>query len=124
VDGPAALRDAILGRPAAFATILTERLMTYALGRGVEPSDMPVVRRIVRQAGQRNYALQSIIAGIVESMPFQMRTKLDPAPDTSNRVALQGTPVQGTPSTRNAAEAFRQTGRSGSPAVPDRTQQP
>ena len=76
VDGPAALREAILSRPAAFATVLTERLMTYALGRGVEPSDMPVIRGIVRRTAQRDYALQSIITGIVESAPFQMRTKL------------------------------------------------
>jgi mono/diheme cytochrome c family protein len=102
VDGPIALGQAILSRPEAFATVLTERLMTYALGRGVEPSDMPVVRKIVRQAGQRDYALQSIITAIVESAPFQMRTKLEPASDTSNRVALQGTPA----------------------GVPDRTQQP
>jgi mono/diheme cytochrome c family protein len=87
VNGPAALREAILRRPDAFATVLTERLMTYALGRGVEPSDMPVVRRIVRQAAQRNYALQSIVTGIIESAPFQMRTKLDPAPDGPTRVA-------------------------------------
>jgi hypothetical protein len=86
VDGPSALREAILSRPDAFATVLTERLMTYALGRGVEPSDMPVVRKIVRQVAPREYALQSIIIGIVESAPFQMRTKLDPGSDTSNPV--------------------------------------
>jgi mono/diheme cytochrome c family protein len=85
VDGPSALRNAILSRPEAFATTLTERLMTYALGRGVEPSDMPVIRRIVRNAAQRDYAFHSIISGIVESAPFQMRTKLEPA-DTSTRV--------------------------------------
>jgi hypothetical protein len=82
VDGPVALRNAILSRPDAFATTLTERIMTYALGRGVEPSDMPVIRGIVKKAAQRNYALQSIIDGIVESAPFQMRTRLEPAPDT------------------------------------------
>ena len=74
VDGPVALRNAILSRPEAFATTLTERIMTYALGRGVEPSDMAVIRRIVKNSAQRNYALQSIISGIVESAPFQMRT--------------------------------------------------
>ena len=79
VDGPAALREAILSRPDAFVTTLTERLMTYALGRGVEPSDMLVIRRIVREAAQREYAFQSIVTGIVESAPFQMRTKLEPA---------------------------------------------
>ena len=94
VDGPAALREAILSRPDAFATVLTERLMTYALGRGVEPSDMPVVRKIVRQAARSNYRFGSIIEGIVESAPFQMRTTLveSPGTRTSTTVAQRGTP--------------------------------
>ncbi|MEO8099027.1 MAG: DUF1592 domain-containing protein [Acidobacteriota bacterium] len=79
VNGPAALREAIVSRPAAFVTVLTERMLTYALGRGLEPSDMPVVRRIVKGAAQNNYRLSSIVMGIVESAPFQMRTKLDSA---------------------------------------------
>jgi hypothetical protein len=86
VDGPVALREAILKRPEAFVTTVTERLLTYALGRGLEPSDMPVVRRIVRNAAANDYRLASIITGIVDSVPFQMRTTLEPA-DTSNRVA-------------------------------------
>jgi hypothetical protein len=80
VDGPVALRNVILSRPEAFATTLTERIMTYALGRGVEPADMAVIRRIVKNSAQRNYALQSIINGIVESAPFQMRTRLEAEP--------------------------------------------
>ena len=79
VNGPGALREAILSRPGAFATVLTERMLTYALGRGLEPSDMPVVRRIVKKTAQNDYRLSSIVMGIVESAPFQMRTKLDPA---------------------------------------------
>jgi hypothetical protein len=86
VDGPAKLREVILSRPDAFATILTERMLTYALGRGVEPTDMSVVRKIVRRAAQNDYRLNSIIMGIVESAPFQMRTKLEPA-ENVNRVA-------------------------------------
>jgi hypothetical protein len=86
VDGPAALREVILSRPEAFVTILTERMLTYALGRGVEPSDMPVVRKIVNKAAQTDYRLGSIVMGIVESAPFQMRTKLEPA-ENVNRVA-------------------------------------
>jgi hypothetical protein len=86
VNGPTALRDAILSRPDAFVTTLTERVLTYALGRGVEPADMPVVRRIVRKAAQNEYRLTSIVQGIVESAPFQMRTKLEPA-ETVNSVA-------------------------------------
>jgi len=86
VDGPIALRTAILSRPEAFATVLTERLMTYALGRGVEPSDMPVVRSIVKKSAPNNYRLESIVQSIVESAPFQMRTRLESAEPTT-RVA-------------------------------------
>jgi hypothetical protein len=86
VDGPVALRNAILSRPDAFATVLTERLMTYALGRGVEPSDMPVVRSIVKKASQNRYRLETIVQSIVASAPFQMRTRLEPG-DNTNRVA-------------------------------------
>jgi len=86
VDGPVALRNAILSRPDAFVTTLTDRLMTYALGRGIEPSDMPVIRGIVRKSAQNNYKLSSLVMSIVESAPFQMRTRLEPA-ETTNRVA-------------------------------------
>lgn len=86
VDGPIALRDAILSRPDAFVTSLTERMLIYALGRGIEPVDMPVVRRVVKKAAQNEYRVGSIVLGIVESAPFQMRTKLEPA-ETVNSVA-------------------------------------
>ncbi|HEY4362793.1 MAG TPA: DUF1592 domain-containing protein [Bryobacteraceae bacterium] len=79
VNGPAALREAILSRPDAFVTVVTEKMLTYALGRGLEPSDMPVVRRIVKKASQNGYGLSTIVMGIIESAPFQMRTKLEPA---------------------------------------------
>ena len=79
VNGPVALREAILSRPDAFVTVVTEKMLTYALGRGLEPSDMPVVRRIVKKAAQNNYQLSTVVLGIVESAPFQMRTKLEPA---------------------------------------------
>ena len=86
VDGPVAMREAILKRPEAFATVLTTRLMTYALGRGLEPSDMPVVRKIVKKAAQDDYRFAAIITGIVESPLFQMRTRLEPS-DPTNTVA-------------------------------------
>ncbi len=79
VNGPVALREAILSRPDAFVTVVTEKMLTYALGRGLEPDDMPVVRRIVKKAAQNDYRLSSVVLGIVESAPFQMRTKLEPA---------------------------------------------
>jgi hypothetical protein len=61
-------------------------MLTYALGRGLEPSDMPVVRRIVKKAAQNDYRLSSIVMGIVESAPFQMRTKLEAAPESAETV--------------------------------------
>jgi hypothetical protein len=93
VDGPIALRNAILSRPEAFTTVLTERLMTYALGRGVEPSDMPVVRSIVKKSAPNNYRLESIVQSIVESAPFQMRTRLEPAEPTTRVAQSQERPV-------------------------------
>jgi hypothetical protein len=90
VNGPADLRQAILSRPEAFVTVITGRMMIYALGRGLEPSDMPVVRRIVRQAGKNGYRLSTIVNGIIESAPFQMRTRLDPAQPTGGGATTVG----------------------------------
>ena len=71
VDG---LESALLRRPELFVSTLTEKLMTYALGRGVEYYDAPATRAIVRTAKSQNYKLSSIILGVVNSKPFQMRT--------------------------------------------------
>jgi mono/diheme cytochrome c family protein len=79
VDGPVALREAMLARPDVFVGTLTEKLMIYALGRGLEPVDMPVVRHVVRASAADDYAMHTIILGIVRSAPFQMRTKLTDA---------------------------------------------
>jgi hypothetical protein len=73
VDGPVALRNALLAKPELFANTVTEKLLIYALGRGLEPADMPVVRGIVRNAAKHDYSLKSIVLGIVDSYPFQMR---------------------------------------------------
>jgi hypothetical protein len=73
IDGPVGLRKVLLDKKDQFVTTATERLLTYALGRGVEPFDMPAVRRIVRDAAPRDYRWSSIIMGIVTSVPFQMR---------------------------------------------------
>ena len=54
---------------------MTEKLLTYALGRGVEARDMPAVRAIVREAAKRDYRLSAIVTGVVKSVPFQMRAK-------------------------------------------------
>jgi hypothetical protein len=72
-EGVAGLEQALLARPESFVGILTEKLLTYALGRGVEYYDAPAVRKIVREAKSANYRFSSLILGIVESTPFQMR---------------------------------------------------
>ena len=72
-EGAAGLRDALLQRPDLFVTTLTEKLLTYALGRGVEHYDSPAIRAIVRDAERDDSRFSSIILGIVESVPFQMR---------------------------------------------------
>jgi len=73
VDGPVALRNALLANPELFATTVTQKLLIYGLGRGLEPGDMPVVRSIVRNAAKHDYSLKSIVLGIVDSYPFQNR---------------------------------------------------
>src|SRR5205823_10767618 len=71
-EGPAGLRSWILTRPAQFSTALAEKLMIYALGRGLEPYDAPAIRKIVNGAASE-YRFQSLIIGVVKSTPFQMR---------------------------------------------------
>ena len=72
---PAGLRRtfAIISHPDAGKTTLTEKLLTYALGRGLEYYDMPAVRTIVHDAAPSRYKLSSIILGITKSLPFEMR---------------------------------------------------
>jgi hypothetical protein len=73
LDGPASLRKALLSRRDAVAATATEKLLTYALGRRVEYFDMPAVRGVVRDAARTNYRFSSLVAGIVKSVPFQMK---------------------------------------------------
>ncbi len=72
-DGAAGLRDALVANPARFVGTLTEKLMIYALGRGLEHYDAPIVRSILRSVEKDNYRFSSIILGIVKSPPFRMR---------------------------------------------------
>ncbi|MEZ5363342.1 MAG: DUF1592 domain-containing protein [Bryobacterales bacterium] len=74
IDGVAGLEQALADRPGVFVRALTEKLMTYALGRGVEYYDAPAVRRIVREAEDDDYRFSAIVSGIAQSVPFQMRT--------------------------------------------------
>jgi hypothetical protein len=75
VNGPVELRQALLRYSPQFVRTITEKLMTFALGRGVEYEDMPVIRSIVREADKDNDRFFSILMGIVKSQPFQFRTK-------------------------------------------------
>jgi mono/diheme cytochrome c family protein len=78
LDGPLALRRALLERSDVFATVATEKLLTYAVGRAVQFQDMPAVRNIVRDAARDKYRFSSLVLGVVKSTPFQMRTKAEP----------------------------------------------
>jgi hypothetical protein len=72
--GVAALERGLLRRPDLLAGTLAEKLLTYALGRGVEPEDGPAIRAIVRRARAERFRLSAVILGVVASAPFQMRT--------------------------------------------------
>jgi hypothetical protein len=75
VDGPADLRAALLDRSDAFVTTLTEKLLTYALGRGLEYYDMPTVRSIVKSAEAQEYRFSAFVLGVAESVPFRTQLK-------------------------------------------------
>ncbi len=72
-DSASGLRKAVLNRPELFVTTLTEKLMTYAIGRGLEYYDAPAVREITRRARTDDYRFSSVVLGIVNSTPFRMR---------------------------------------------------
>jgi hypothetical protein len=73
-DGVDGLEDGLLSRPELFAGRVSEKLLTFALGRGTEHYDAPVIRRILREAKSEDYRFSSLIVGIVKSVPFRMRT--------------------------------------------------
>lgn len=75
-DGVDGMRAALLARPELLAVTFTEKLLTYSLGRGVEHSDGPAVRKVIRQAAGREYRLSEFVLGVVSSVPFQMRRAL------------------------------------------------
>ncbi len=77
-EGPAGLRQVLLGRREQFAVTFTEKLLTYALGRGIEYYDRPAVRRITRQTAASDYRWSSVVLAVVESVPFQMRRSQEP----------------------------------------------
>jgi mono/diheme cytochrome c family protein len=83
INGVVELRAALLREPETFVRTLTEKLMTYAVGRGLTATDMPAVRTVVRDTARDQYRFSSVILEIVRSVPFQMRTKA-PATESTN----------------------------------------
>jgi hypothetical protein len=75
INGVNELRAALVRDPNVFVQALTERLLTYAIGRGLTAADMPAVRTITREAQRDNYRFSSVVLGIARSVPFQMRVK-------------------------------------------------
>jgi len=90
VDGPAELRKALLERPTQFVQTLTEKLMTFALGRGLTYHDMPAVRAVVRASAAQGYTFESIVQGIVAAPAFRMKEV--PALPAPTRQAAAGDP--------------------------------
>jgi Protein of unknown function (DUF1592)/Protein of unknown function (DUF1588)/Protein of unknown function (DUF1587)/Protein of unknown function (DUF1585)/Protein of unknown function (DUF1595) len=95
IDGPAALRKWLETYSTQFVQVVTEKLLVYALGRGVEYQDMPLVRAIARDAGRNQNCFSALVLGIVNSKPFQMNMKVaDPMPshavDSANRDRNKG----------------------------------
>src|SRR5882724_7917402 len=74
IDGVVGLRQALLKRPEVFIQTLTEKLLLYAIGRGLTPDDMPAIRAIVKDARGHDYRFSSLVLGIVSSVPFQFRS--------------------------------------------------
>ena len=72
-NGPSGLKDALLAHPDRFVTTVAEKIMIYALGRGVEYYDAPAVRAVVREAANDNYRLSALVKGVAMSKPFRMR---------------------------------------------------
>ena len=85
VGSPRDLRDALSRQPAKFVQTVTEKLMTYALGRTVEYYDMPTIRAIVRESARHHYSFASIVNGVAESPAFRMRSV--PSVDNAESVA-------------------------------------
>jgi hypothetical protein len=84
VDGPVALRQALNKHPEMFVRTVTEKLMTYGLGRGLDHRDMPLVRNITREASRSNYKWSALVLGIARSAPFQMKKAAQPEAVSTN----------------------------------------
>jgi hypothetical protein len=85
INGVVELRAALVREPRRFASTLTEKLMIYALGRGLTAADMPAIRSVVRESERQEFRFASIVSAIVQSVPFRMRVKAS-AESSSARV--------------------------------------
>jgi len=91
VAGPDQLNKALLARPDQFIQAFTEKLMTFALGRGLRYQDMPAVRGIVQTSASENYRFEALVKGVVHSAAFQMRQlSTTPAPQTKQAALMPG----------------------------------
>ena len=79
IDGPEGLQAHLLSRRDEFVRTVAEKLLSYALGRGLEYYDAPAVRQIVREAARDDFRWSALVLGVVRSVPFQMRRVADPA---------------------------------------------
>ena len=77
IDGPAGLRQWLAGYSDQFVQVVAEKLLTYALGRGVDYQDMPLVRSIARDAGRDGNRFSALVLAVVKSRPFQMNMKVE-----------------------------------------------
>ena len=84
VNGPVGLRQALLRYSPQFVAMMVEKMMTYGLGRGVEYTDMPTIRSIVREVAKDNNHFSAIVLGVVKSPQFQMRVKAHERVTTTN----------------------------------------
>ena len=91
VDGPNALRVAVMKHPEMFVRTMTQKLMTYGLGRGVDSTDMPFVRKVVHDAGRQDYKWSAIVSGIIRSAPFQMKKQAFETPVVASLSSRPGT---------------------------------
>ena len=89
IDSPRALREALAGKGTEFVRTVAEKLLTYALGRGLTHHDAPTVRQLVRDLERNDYRWSSLVLGVVESAPFRMRRAPDPADAPEATVAVR-----------------------------------
>lgn len=98
LDGPVSLRQALLAHTDAFVTTFAENFLSYALGRLLDPRDMPTVRRLVKDAAAQDYRMSAFLLGVVNSVPFQMRQGDEPATTVASAPASR--PAAATPSAK------------------------